>query len=328
MGQVLPGLELEFQAMLVTDPYQAESLDAITLFSQARFVNAIVKAMGKRFRPIRLPSEDSRSAIFGVETLHSFGRRSVHLAPYVLYAHPFGTEDLGSAVGEIVARLKTFSTATFDWNVRFDHGSLAQKLISAGIPCSRHVTHALLLQGHYEKSFARFSSTTRNLVRRAKREGIVAHRTEDPKDLAAYYEVHKRLAAEKGNYDLLYPKTLFDELLKLRDDVVFVVAKIDSQIAGGAWFYRDGKSMFYWHAAMDRKYSRRSPAYAIVDYAIGMAHEEGRSFFNFGGSRGIASLLEFKTAWGAEEFYCWHFHWQNPVWQRVGRLRRVWRLHA
>ena len=179
--------------------------------------------------------------------------------------------------------------------------------------------------------FAKFNSTTRNLVRRVKREGIVVRSTHQGDDVRAYYEVHTKLASKKGYYRSLYPKAMFDELVKLDKDVIFVVAEVENKIAGGAWFFRDGDTFLYWHAATDRKYSRYSPSYAIVDYAIRMAHEEGRKALNFGGSIGIASLEDFKSKWGAEPQRCWHFSWQNPLWQMVQEVWSVWtsrRLHA
>jgi lipid II:glycine glycyltransferase (peptidoglycan interpeptide bridge formation enzyme) len=124
---------------------------------------------------------------------------------------------------------------------------------------------------------------------------------------------------------------MFDELVKLDKDVVFVVAEVQNKVAAGAWFFRDGDTFLYWHAAMDRKYSRHFPSYAILDYAIRMAHEEGRKTLNLGGSIGIASLEAFKSKWGAEPQCCWCFSWQNPLWQMVQKVRSVWtsrRLHA
>jgi lipid II:glycine glycyltransferase (peptidoglycan interpeptide bridge formation enzyme) len=214
----------------------------------------------------------------------------------------------------------------FRWSVRFDHEALAQALMKRGLPFSRPVTHVLPLDGDYETSFAGFNSTTRNLVRRVKREGVVVRSTHHADDVKAYYEVYTKLALEKGNYRSLYPKAMFDELLKLSKDVIFVVAEVQEKIAGGAWFFRDGATLLYWHAATDREYSRYSPSYAIVDYAIRVAHQEGRKALNFGGSIGMTSLEHFKSKWGAEPQCCWCFNWQNPLWQTVHKVRRVWSL--
>ena len=317
--------------MQVTECCQTEQESSLTLFSQARFLRAIAQAIGDSCRVIELRSEKSRSNVFAVETISSLGRRSLALAPFGLYAHPAGSDDLDTTVRDIIRQLKTYSTTAFQWNVRFDHAALAQALARTGLPFSRPTTHVLTLHGDYETSFAKFNSTTRNLVRRVHREGIVVRSTLHDDDVKAYYEVHTKLALEKGYSRALYPKAMFDELVKLDRDVVFVVAEIQNKIAAGAWFFRDGDTFLYWHAAMDRKYSRYFPSYAIVDYAIRMAHEEGRGAFNFGGSIGIASLEQFKAKWGAKQQCCWCFDWQNPLWQMVQKVRNVWslrRIHA
>ena len=287
--------------------------------------------MGQSCRSIELRAETSKSTVFGVETVYSYGRRSVDLAPFGLYAHPSGGGDLESAVRDIISQLKTYSTTTFQWSVRFDHPALAQALVRRGLSFSRPVTHVLSLARDYERTLAKFNSTTRNLVRRVTRGEVLVRCTRDANEVRAYYEVHTKLASEKGNYRFLYSKAMFDELVKLDKDVVFVVAEVQNKVAAGAWFFRDGDTFLYWHAAMDRKYSRHFPSYAILDYAIRMAHEEGRKTLNLGGSIGIASLEAFKSKWGAEPQCCWCFSWQNPLWQMVQKVRSVWtsrRLHA
>jgi len=323
VGKVLPCIRVEINTEPLRVSRQTEPDSAGTLFSQARFVNAIVQAMGNSCRSIELRSETCRSSIFGVETVHSYGRRSVALAPFDLYAHPSGPGDLDAALTDILRELKTLSTATFHWSVRFDHAELAEALARRGLPFSRPATHVLPLNGDYETSFAKFSSTARRHVRRAQSDGVVVRCAHDADDIRAYYEVHTRLAAAKGNYRSIYPKAMFDELVKLDKDVVFVVAEVQKKIAGGAWFFRDGRTMLYWHGAMDREYSRYYPSYAIQAYAIRMAHEEGRTVFNFGGSVGIASLERFKSAFGAEPQCCWYFSWQNPLWRTLRYVRRA-----
>ena len=327
MGKVFPVLRLgryTLVSLLSNINLDVEE----TLFSRAHFLNAILRVMGNASRLVELQSKSCRATLCGIETNHSWGRRSVALAPFGLYAHPAMCEDLRGSVGEFLSQLKTLSTVRFEWNVRFDHELLAHELTRRGIPFVRPVTHVLVLEGDYERSFAKFNSTTRRYVRRAQMEGVVVRRTCDAPDINAYYEIHTKLASQKGNYRSLYPKEMFSELVKLHDDVMFVVAEFECRIAGGAWFFRDGKTMLYWHGAMDRDFTRSYPSYAIQAYAIRAAHEEGRSVFNFGASIGIASLEQFKAGWGAEPCPCWHFSWQNPLWGTIRSIRNRWSRYA
>lgn len=51
------------------------------------------------------------------------------------------------------------------------------------------------------------------------------------------YEVHTKLATEKGYHRSLYPKAMSDELVKLDKDVIFVVAEVQDKIAGAFCFF-------------------------------------------------------------------------------------------
>jgi hypothetical protein len=252
--------------------------------------------------------------------------RTINFDAFGLYAHPSSMESLSITVRDFLRQIKILSTVNFSWNVRFDHGELAQQLIKRGIPFRRWTVHTLSLVEEYEAIFARFDATARRLVRRSRREGLNVRLSHDPSDVAAYYELYTGLASRKGL--TLRPKAVFDELLKLRDDVIFVVAELSNRIIGGGWFFRDGDTLLYFAGAMNRDYSRHSPGYAIIDYAIRLGREEGRSVLNLGGSDGIASLEQFKTRCGAKPQYCWSFSWQNPMWQTFQYARSICRhLH-
>jgi hypothetical protein len=208
----------------------------------------------------------------------------------------------------------------FFWNVRFDHGELAQQLLKQGIPLTRcWTTYTLSLVEDYETIFARFDRTARNLVHRTRREGVNVRISYDPSDVAAFYELYIRFASRKGF--ITRPKALFDELLKLRDDVVFGVLELSNRVIGGGWLFRDGETVLYKYVATDYDYTRHSPDYALMDYAIRLGHEEGRSLLNFGSTDGIASLEQFKARWGAKPQNCWSFSWQNPMWETLQKRK-------
>jgi len=275
--------------------------------------------------PVELESSDLMSVV-GVKRLQSYGRQSISLGPVGLYAYPSGAGELETAARDLIGQLKSFTTVMFEWNVRFDHGELAKEIQALGVPCRRTVVHALRIHGDYDRSFAGFNSTTRNLIRRTRREGLVVRRSAQAQDVNAYYDLYERVARTK--HRLLYPRSVFEQLLKLEEDVLFVVAQGYNKLIGGAWFFRDGDTALYWHSEMDVQYAKQSPMYAILDCAIRMAHEEGRTFFNFGASSGLPSLEQFKAKWGAEPQYGWHFNWVNPLWQAVHRCKTGLRAYA
>src|SRR5215467_3506675 len=286
-----------------------------TLFSQARFADVVVRAISE-FAPSRY-QRWSVDSLVGVQTLLSYGRRSISLCPFGLYAHPSRGCDLSMTVRDVVSQLKTLSTVSFEWNVRFDHDALANELLTIGITSTRTVTHVLTINDDYEATFGAYNSTARNLVRRAKREGLLVRTSRSSQDVNVYYDIYLRVASAKGTYRFIYPRKLFHGLLELRNDVAFIVAEYEGRVIAGGWFFRDGDGMLYWHAAMNAEFSKYSPMYGIVDHAIRMAHDEGRKSVNFGGSSSIRSLEEFKNKWGAEPTLCWRFQWHNPFWKSM-----------
>jgi lipid II:glycine glycyltransferase (peptidoglycan interpeptide bridge formation enzyme) len=116
---------------------------------------------------------------------------------------------------------------------------------------------------------------------------------------------------------MVYDQSLFQELLKLREDVIFFSAEHSDRMIGGGWFFRDGNELLYWHGAMDYEYSRCFPLYAVINMAINLAWEERFLYFNMGSSLGSESLEQFKSFWGAKPKTCWQFEWRNPLWKAL-----------
>lgn len=296
-----------------------------TLFSQARFLDILTRSIGN-CRPVELIAK-SNSSMVGAETVHSFGRRSISFCPFGLYAHPAGINDLGETVRTFVGQLRAFRTTSFDWNVRFDHELLAGELAKLGIQHKRTRTHVLRLGLNYQATVKSYHAAASKNIRRADRAGVFVRAARSLEDVREYYKIHTKLAATKGNYGSLYPVKLFEALIDLEHDVIFLVAQFKKKLIGGGWFFRDGHTIMYWHGAMDPEYSKYEPGYATIDCAIRLAHDDGRHYFNFGGSSGITSLEQFKAMWGARPEYCWRFVWRNPMWQTLHDVKHRW-AHA
>ncbi len=108
---------------------------------------------------------------------------------------------------------------------------------------------------------------------------------------------------------LVYPINLFSDMVKLGRVVRFLIADHRGKIVAGGLFFRDGCTVMYWHGAADRDSSRVYPACAVTDGAVRGACQVGAESFNFGGSRGIESLEQFKAGWGGEPRENWRFTW-------------------
>lgn len=182
-------------------------------------------------------------------------------------------------------------------------------------------THVLDLDAPYETLFAtRFKGAVRTCIRRAEQEDVRVSVTRDPACAHAYYEMHRRLASQKGGYGDLLPEGMFVELIARSQRCELAVAYVGNSMASGGVFLDDGLSTFYWHAATDRAFIAHQPNYALLSVMIRRSIERGKTYFNLGGSAGIASLEKFKESWGATERTCYSRSSSNPLIRQIKRV--------
>src|ERR1700730_6997759 len=173
MGKGVYPLAMECRAPVSTVNISAREG---TFFSQERFIRAVAKAETANVRILKLQHANSAVCLFGLERVHKFNRRSVLLAPFGFSAYPIHADGFGNCVSPLVAQLKTFRTIHFEWNVRFDHGDLADQLEGCGLNRFQDTTHVLYLDRAYDSLFRGFSETTRSKIRRTERKGVIVRR--------------------------------------------------------------------------------------------------------------------------------------------------------
>lgn len=184
----------------------------------------------------------------------------------------------------------------------------------------RETTHVLSLDKPFEDQFhGNFKGATRRSIRRAESSCVEVRKRKDSAAVEAYYEIHSRLAAEKGNYAALYPKSLLTRLIVECPRADLFLATDGDRVIGGAILLDDGPQTFYWHAASDRNAATLRPAYAIVVAAIRAGIEARKSWFNFGGSMGMESLVKFKENWGAKPVEQISRGYSNPLLRKLKR---------
>ena len=87
--------------------------------------------------------------------------------------------------------------------------------------------------------------------------------------------------------------------MTLPNVATLLIAEVNDQIIGGAFFIRDGDCLMYWHGAADRDFASYGAERRAVDRGIQLAIAEGMRTVNFGASSSD-SLRSFKASFGAE----------------------------
>lgn len=308
-------------------PLSASNSSNITFFATRDFIATLSRTLGDRHRPLAVPVRGSGPprTLYASQTPGWYGLRYVSLAPFGLYASPGWNGHLErSTVDGILHSLMGLRTRGFVWNVRFDHEPLAAALVSLGLRFERVPTRVVHLGQGYDQVFARYSATIRNHVRRTRSLGVLVRDAVTPDDVRAYYQVHLRLVQQEQDrrgYGYIYPIELLLELMKVRGSGRLLLAEYDGKVVAGGMFLSDGCSVYYFHGASDRDYSRFFPSCAVFDEAIRWACGIGAGFVNLTDSGGITSLERFKASWGACLELNWRFDWTNPFWVRLSRFK-------
>jgi hypothetical protein len=295
-----------------------------TFFSQERFIQAVARSeIEGSVRALKLRDSKSGAHLFALKNdIPKYNRCGISLAPFGLPAYPIDADGSLACVSAFIAQLKSLCTVWFNWNVRFDHGDLANQLEACGLNRSENTTHVLHLNYPYDDLFRRFSETTRNKVRRAARKGVVVRRATSGPEVNTYYSIYRKVITERKTWNAVYKEALFDELFKFDDAIILLLAEVNEVVIGGAWFIQDGNSLCYWQGAMDYQYKTCYPHYALMNAAIELACNEGMRSFNMGASLQIPSLEQFKSLWGTRKVPFWSFYWKNPVWSFASQFRR------
>ncbi len=305
------------------EPAEPLEQNGPTMFCLRPFVEAWVRSAGSELKSFAIPaSESSLRALYAVASPGPYRSRYLQFGPMGLPAGPGSDRDLKrSTLSRILCTLQGPRTSGFTWHVRFDHHNLAAGLTARGLSYNRISTHTLPLHSDYDKVFTGFSSSTRNHIRKGRRRGAQIRLSTRLEDIQSYYQIYTQLAEEREGWSFIYPMEVLVELINLRQHARLLVAEVGDRIVAGGLFFFDSGSVRYWHGATDRNFSSYYPFYAILDEAIRWGCEIGARSFDFGASRGIASLERFKASWGAVLESNWEFTWHNPIWRTLFGIR-------
>ena len=126
--------------------------------------------------------------------------------------------------------------------------------------------------------------THRNLIRRAKKEGVEIIPGTDKEDIKTFYDIHMETAERHKftpfSYDYIKSEV---EVLKKDDQISIFSAKYDNKIISSAIIVFYGSQAFYHHGSSRSEYNKIPASYLELWEAIKSAKKRGIKTFNFYG---------------------------------------------
>jgi len=182
-----------------------------------------------------------------------------------------------------------------------------------------------------EKIFRSFRPTTRQRIRKAEKENLVAAVCKTEEELKQFYNAYVKTM--KKNKTVCFPFQIFKFLFEISRnsrDVNFFIVKHKSRLISGVviLFYSGIAHNFL--TATDYRYVRRNklnPVYFILWNAMkDILNSKRAEVFDLGGTKINSSLEEFKRGWGAESYPIWRISDFKLSKLKKSRLRKFWGL--
>jgi len=218
---------------------------------------------------------------------------------------------------------------------------LAEQWRAAGVPVSERiprVAHVLDLGGGFDSVWSdRFAGGARTNVRKAEKTGVLVEHGRSPRHIEAFYELfeqsllrwasrqHEPTWLTRARAHRRDPIRKFHLLAETLGDAFTVwIAAVDGRPAAAA-IVLVGTNAHYTRGAMDADLAGPARAnYLLHAEAIRYACEAGCHHYHFGESGTSASLAQFKTRFGAEEYAYDEVRFERlPLTAADRRLRRA-----
>ncbi|MDF1497854.1 MAG: peptidoglycan bridge formation glycyltransferase FemA/FemB family protein [Patescibacteria group bacterium] len=146
------------------------------------------------------------------------------------------------------------------------------------------ITWVLDIEKSEEEIFQNMKKTHRNLIRRAKKEGVEIIKSTDEKYLKAFYDIHMETVKRHKfiPFSFKFIKAEIDTLKKDNQIQIFS-AVYNKKIISSAIIVFYGNQAFYHHGASSSEYSKIPSSYLALFEAIKEAKIRGKKVFNFYG---------------------------------------------
>ncbi len=179
-----------------------------------------------------------------------------------------------------------------------------------------------------------FRKNTRNLIRRAEKEGVVVKKSTDRKDLQIFFELYKQ-TAERDNFTP--HQGILEEFEELKKDqsILLFIAYFDKKPLASSLIIFYGNQAVYHHSGSVR--TTVPVNYKLQWEAIKEAKERGMRYYNFWGvapdnkpRHPWQGLTLFKEGFGGERVNFLHaqdlplstLYWPSYLYQKIWNFRR------
>lgn len=296
-------------------------------FLQSWTMGEVYRDIGQE--PVRVLAEDGGNVVAVCQAIHVPARRGKHLA--VMYGPVGRSYDAGAALldalrreararGCSFVRASPFSPAAESdrWTAAFD----AQRIHAVRSPLHLLAEHVwyLPLDGATEESLlAGMRKTTRNLVRRAEKDGVTVRASTDPlRDVEHFVRLHDE--TRKRHKFTPYTNAFFRAQVKRfapRGECTVYMAEYQGQVIAASIHMHAFGETSYHHGASDSAHAKVPASYLVQWTAIRDALKRGDRTYNFWGiapmkptddggreiadkSHPFAGVTLFKTGFGGE----------------------------
>ena len=196
----------------------------------------------------------------------------------------------------------------------------------AGFDVHSGVTHVCQLPADVDAAFSSISTEARNRVRKAKKNGVVVERTDDPAVVEHFFEQFREVYGKQGMitpFDESRPRSLFDHLMPAKR-LLSIWARRDDEVLAAGLFPYDERAIYFWGAASWLRHHHLCPNEALQWGVIQFAVETGIPLYNMCGG-----TSQFKNKFGGEDVPYLTYHKSGlPLLKTGRRMYRDWHFRS
>jgi hypothetical protein len=179
-------------------------------------------------------------------------------------------------------------------------------------------TYRLYVKGLSHEIESDFSAPTRNMIHKARRIGLQAVESSDPKEsisLIRSFLVDMGLESKARSYSLMLDKLPKDSLLAVN-------VTSAQRVLWAGLFLKSGNGLYYLAGARNSEYSENSANAFGLHFAIGYARTSEVEFFDFEGSS-LPTIERFFLGFNPVRLDYYSFDYQTPVLKWLRKWRHV-----